>query len=152
VNNQFISNKQFANFKFDDTGLATLTLRAYNEIGCMHEVSKDVVVKQPDYIEVPEAFTPNNDLINKTLTPLTTEAISNWEMKVYDRWCGKVFEGRNNGWDGNHMNGEPAMPGVYVVIVSYSSFCSEDETKLNNPPRFGVPEGSDIKKAVILIR
>jgi gliding motility-associated-like protein len=152
IDNEFISNQKSTPYILNDTGIMSVSLRAFNEIGCMDEVTKDFIIKQPDYIEVPEAFTPNNDLINNYLQPFATPSITNWEMKVYDRWGGKVFEGVNKAWDGNHINGEPAMMGVYVVIVNYSSICSDDETKLTNPPRFGVPEGSQIKKALILIR
>ena len=135
-----------------DSGQITVTLKAYNEIGCVDEISRDYVIKEPDILEVPDAFTPNNDLVNNQLQPITTPSITSWEMKVYDRWGGKVFQGINKPWDGNYINGVPAMQGVYVVTIDYGSICSEDESKRSNPARFNAPGGSEIKKAVILIR
>jgi gliding motility-associated-like protein len=152
INNEFISNRKSTPYVINDTGQLTITLKAYNEIGCEDVVSKDYVILFPDYIEVPDAFTPNNDLVNNRLEPIATPSITSWEMKVYDRWGGKVFEGINKSWDGTHKNGVPAMQGAYVVTVDYASICSEDDSKRTNPPRYNNPAGSNIKKVVILIR
>ena len=152
IDNEFVSNLPRAKYTFTDTGVSSVSMRVYNEIGCMDEIVKDVIVKQPDFIEIPTAFTPNNDLVNSVFEPVFTEAITNYRLRIYNRWGGKVFEGINKGWDGKLLNGKEAMAGAYVVTVDYSSFCSDDESKFTNPPRYKVSENTKVQGVLILIR
>jgi gliding motility-associated-like protein len=150
--NELISTDEITKYQTEDLGIHSIKLRVINDKGCIDEKIIDVEVKEPDYIELPNAFTPNNDLINNVLEPVKTDAITNYRMKVYNRWGQKVWEGYNQGWDGRDKSGDYYMTQVYVVEVDYSSFCSEDESILSNPPRFGNEEGGALKKTVILLR
>lgn len=77
---------------------------------------------------LPNAFTPNQDGLNDIY------GMSNGNfflgdfisLSVYDRWGSKLYEGRTSqeGWDGT-INGEEAMPGVYVYKLRYR--CNGEE-------------------------
>lgn len=75
-------------------------------------------------IYIPNAFSPNADGINDQFRPESGTAscnlISDWSLRVYDRWGGEVFETSvfGMGWDGRR-NGEPLDPGVYAYVLEY---------------------------------
>jgi gliding motility-associated-like protein len=73
----------------------------------------------PNFIFVPNTFTPNGDGNNEALY-VRSEIISKLEyFRVFDRWGNIVFEtaDKNVGWDGNYGNKE-AQSGVYVYSLS----------------------------------
>lgn len=73
----------------------------------------------------PNAFTPGVDSDNKIFRLYGNRAISSIEyLRVFNRWGGMVYEGRNldindesTGWDGTY-NGVPLPPGVYTYAAS----------------------------------
>ncbi|MFN8775930.1 MAG: lectin-like domain-containing protein [Flavobacteriales bacterium] len=79
-------------------------------------------------ITFPNIFTPNGDEKNGTWSPFLLDYpgvnlrdfFSSYEVTVYNRWGGIVFEGNRGsfGW-----NGRDAAEGVYCYIARYSSAC-----------------------------
>ncbi|MBK7761893.1 MAG: gliding motility-associated C-terminal domain-containing protein [Bacteroidetes bacterium] len=71
-------------------------------------------------IFIPNAFSPNNDLINDELRLLNTLGVNLKDFRIYNRWGEEVF--RTNGlfdaWNGN-FKGEPADMGSYYYVVKY---------------------------------
>ncbi len=69
-------------------------------------------------IFVPDAFTPDGDGINDYFIP-SFSSISNFEMKIYNRWGELVFESvnTNTGWDGTYEN-KPVQEDVYIFIIT----------------------------------
>ena len=56
----------------------------------------------------------------------TVKLFNSFEFKVYDRWGNLVFNDNRETfeWNGNAINGEPAMNGVYTYIMKYSTVAS----------------------------
>ncbi|MFZ1558364.1 MAG: gliding motility-associated C-terminal domain-containing protein, partial [Saprospiraceae bacterium] len=69
---------------------------------------------------IPNIFTPyNSDGTNDFFRVYAEEASEFISIKVYDRWCEKVFatEDLNKSWDGLY-NGRKLAQGVYTYIVT----------------------------------
>lgn len=70
-------------------------------------------------IQVPNAFTPNNDGLNDTFKPVVNaELVRQFSMSIYNKWGQRIFETTNaaEGWDGKDV-----LPGVYNWVISYSN-------------------------------
>ena len=73
------------------------------------------------YLEVPSAFSPNDDNNNDIIYALGRN-VSNIEFKIFNRWGQLMFESNDfkKGWDGN-FNGKKAEESVYVFYISGTS-------------------------------
>ncbi|GAB4330004.1 MAG: hypothetical protein OHK0038_04210 [Flammeovirgaceae bacterium] len=80
--------------------------------------SNEVIIEEITSVEIPDAFTPNNDGLNDTFQVIA-KALKNFKIEIFDRWGHLVFASENtlNQWDGK-VNGADAPSGVYVYIVS----------------------------------
>lgn len=73
------------------------------------------------YIDIPNAFSPNNDGINDYFIPrqLLSKGVTDFKMTIFNRWGEVIFEtdkidGR--GWDGK-FNGVDQPQGVYIYLI-----------------------------------
>lgn len=68
----------------------------------------------------PTAFTPNDDAKNDVYRILGTDAVTQFQVVIFNRYGQTVFEttDKNKGWDGR-IGGKPSSPGAYVYIVKY---------------------------------
>lgn len=91
-----------------------------NSLGCTDSARKIVRVLDFCRIEVPSAFTPNNDGLNDFFHPHNAFKADNYDFRVYNRWGQLVFQSRNwqEKWDGR-FRGEPQRTGVFVWMLSY---------------------------------
>ncbi len=99
----------------------TVKLVATNsQLGCSDSARKTVTVLDHCLIEVPTAFTPNNDGLNDTFGPHNALKADNYQFKVFNRWGQPVFQSNNwrQRWDGK-INGKPQDTGVFVWMLSY---------------------------------
>ncbi|RMG87371.1 MAG: gliding motility-associated C-terminal domain-containing protein [Bacteroidetes bacterium] len=97
------------------------------------EITLEPCISPFDCVQIPNAFTPDNDNLNENFWPVIPEECADIEvveMTVYSRWGEKVFESRspNNRWDGN-FKGEPAASDVYVYIVKLVNGAGEQATR-----------------------
>jgi gliding motility-associated-like protein len=71
-------------------------------------------------VNIPNAFTPNGDGLNDVLKALGTEVVTNFTLKIYNRYGQLVFETRdkNKGWDGR-IDGQRVNNGAYAYICTY---------------------------------
>jgi gliding motility-associated-like protein len=71
-------------------------------------------------VNIPNAFTPNGDGLNDVLKALGTEVVTNFNLKIFNRYGQLVFESKdkNIGWDGR-FNGQRANNGAYTCICTY---------------------------------
>jgi gliding motility-associated-like protein len=73
------------------------------------------------HIEIPNAFSPNDDDINDKLCvkSKTTVGIVEFRAIIFNRWGQKLYEWTdiNDGWDGTY-NGHPVKQGTYFVLVT----------------------------------
>ncbi len=98
----------------------TYTLRLIQApIGCTNKGS--VTIGKSCFIDIPNAFTPNNDGLNDFFFPRQplTKGIQTFKLQVFRQNGQLVYETRNRegrGWDGT-FNGRRQEPGVYVYLV-----------------------------------
>ncbi|MCY7410606.1 MAG: PKD domain-containing protein [Chitinophagales bacterium] len=82
-------------------------------------------------VELPSAFSPNNDGANDLFHPLGS-IVKDYELKVYNRWGQEVYTSNSgnqlSGWDGK-LNGTDQPVGVYVYYYS-GHFLSDDTFEL----------------------
>lgn len=102
--------------------------------GCVDSACIDVKVHIPchanDNLDVPNAFTPNNDGFNDDLCLSGWDAcVTSFEILIFDRWGEKIFYSKepNFCWDG-YYKGKLLDPGVFVYFIK-ASFVSEGSTK-----------------------
>jgi gliding motility-associated-like protein len=87
--------------------------------GC--QASDTVVVNNNCYMDIPNAFTPNNDGVNDYFFPrqFLTRGLYNFSMVIYDRWGQELFSTKSidgRGWDGK-FNNVDQPEGVYVYVI-----------------------------------
>lgn len=87
--------------------------------GCVGRDTILVAVNFEEIVEVPSAFSPNDDGFNDILHVLGI-GIVNVDFKIYNRYGQLVFESDelDEGWDGT-FEGEPLNQGVFVYTVNY---------------------------------
>ncbi len=123
-NDELISLDQHTSYTFQDTGLHQLTLIGFHELGCSDTITQLIDVQPVNAMHFPNAFTPNNDGLNDVFKPEGIYlGLKQYEMIVWDRWGGKIFESTDpySGWNGQHENSGSHLPqGVYPVTVKYT--------------------------------
>lgn len=86
--------------------------------------SNEIRVTQITNINMPNAFTPNNDGINDLFRPVNyfPDVTADYLLIVYNRWGQKIFESSDpgEGWDGTFRN-VMSPQGVYIYYVRYFS-------------------------------
>ncbi len=94
------------------------TLSATNNCGTTTD--EVAVSKGLCKVYVPTAFTPNNDGKNDFFKALGTEAVTSFNLKIFERGGQIVFEtsDKNKGWDGK-FKGQPFSTGIFVYLISY---------------------------------
>ena len=78
-------------------------------------------------VYLPNAFSPNNDLINDVFMPAITFISKNdYEFKIYDRWGQIIFSTTdyNKGWNGK-TGSKPVKGGIYIYYLQYKSVGNE---------------------------
>ncbi|MFN8298122.1 MAG: PKD domain-containing protein [Chitinophagales bacterium] len=98
----------------------TVYVSAINEFGCkaLDSVQIRVVGCDPNWIFIPNTFTPNDDGLNDKLFVRGIGLRKLEYFRVFDRWGHLVYEGKdvNDGWDGK-INGKAAEIATYVYLV-----------------------------------
>jgi len=71
---------------------------------------------------VPNAFTPNGDMLNDLFKAKLFCSSSQFNCQVFTRWGKKIFESNdiNKGWDGT-FSGSKMPGGVYVYLMNYTT-------------------------------
>ena len=85
------------------------------EIECAYFSDSIFLKRKPEYLlQLPNAFTPNNDGLNDVWSPMVRDS---YTYSIYDRWGEKIFEGDQEiGWDGR-KNGELLPSGHYYYFL-----------------------------------
>lgn len=93
-----------------------------NTLGCSDSVVKRLTVLDHCFIDIPTAFTPNNDGLNDTFGPHNALKTTNYQFRIFNRWGQPVFETRNwqEKWDGR-VKGIIQTTGVFVWMLNYTN-------------------------------
>jgi gliding motility-associated-like protein len=93
--------------------------------GCFKEDSVTVYFNggTQSNLMIPNAFTPNKDLVNDVFK-VSFGGAKKFEMLVYNRWGELVFRSTDpsKGWDGNYRS-KPQPQGVYIYLVTGEGIC-----------------------------
>ena len=94
-------------------------LKETNAGGC--SAADSITVHNACYLDIPTAFTPNNDGLNDNFFPreLLSSRLTRFKMQIYDRWGQMIFESTKldgRGWDGTY-NDKPQPKGVYIYLI-----------------------------------
>lgn len=75
-----------------------------------------------DTIYFPSAFTPNQDGKNDVFRGSYNWGLSDFDLRIYNRWGQPVFatSAQGQGWNGNR-NGSPQPSAVYVWVARYKT-------------------------------
>lgn len=113
---------------FSDSGTYLVQLIVTSSHNCSDTVEKPIRINQETTIFIPNAFTPNNDLLNDVFKP-SIIGIDNASYKFYifDRWGRQQFFTDNveKGWNGKYDDKE-CETGVYVYLILYKSYTGKD--------------------------
>jgi len=120
----FLSNPNIARpvFKGDKSTLYTL-VRTDTVTSCNIYDEYDINVSADIYLNVPNAFTPNNDGLNDILKIEYGAGITSFStFKIFNRWGKLVFQTNeiSKGWDGRDANGVLQEMDAYTYLVEYS--------------------------------
>ncbi len=108
---------------YEEPGPHSVTLVAWNELGCTDSVTKDFFIRAIPEVYIPNAFTPNRDFHNSHFTIYTTYLID-MDFIIFDRWGEIVYRCKDLDikWDGT-FKGEPVPDGVfgyYMVALDFN--------------------------------
>ena len=106
-------------YSFTSEGNYPVQLIVINSLGCADTLIQNIVVYD-DFI-VPNVFTPNSDGSNDFFT--IDGLKPNSKLVILNRWGDLVFESNNyqNNWEGDDLNGEALVEGVYTIIFTDNS-------------------------------
>jgi gliding motility-associated-like protein len=132
------SDSAYFQHTFPLSGSYRIRHRIVSDQGCENTSEQLVNVVDAPRVWLANSFTPENgDLLNNVYKPAMTSTVLEYNMAIYDRWGGKVWEWRgansstlqDGSWNGR-VNGSLLPPGTYVVVVDYSTVCGDDPKKL----------------------
>jgi gliding motility-associated-like protein len=120
------STLQNPSFDFPDTGLFQVKLTSFHPTtNCPDTITRTVDIMPAVMLQLPNAFTPNNDAKNDFFTVSGSfDGLFDYNMSIWNRWGEKVYETTDIriGWNGLKNNsGEESPQGIYVYKVIYST-------------------------------
>jgi len=98
----------------------TYTIMATDKISFCKAYDSVVVIPITE-LYAPTAFTPNNDGRNDMFRILNADAVTAFNLRVFNRYGQVMFEtsDKSKGWDGT-IKGKLSSPGGYVYFLKYS--------------------------------
>lgn len=117
---RWLSNPDIANPVAKPMDTITYTVTATDNAGCKAADSVTLFVKnEVKGINVPSAFTPNNDGLNDIIRPLIGSQFTLKEFSIFNRWGQKIYttSQAGEGWDGK-LNERLQASGVYVWVIT----------------------------------
>ena len=106
--------------KYTDTGKYLVTMRTYNEFGCVDSLQKTVqIIGVPGYVYLPNSFIPGGTSSPLQKFTAVGSGIKSWRMQIFNKWGQVVWETTQlddgkpvEGWDGTYK-GVPQPQGIY---------------------------------------
>ena len=119
-----------------ESGIYTVTVLDVTS-NCSSSQMVSINLNSPNvFINVPTAFSPNNDGVNDKLALISNSPegeFTELSFLIYNRWGKKVFETNNlhDAWDGAFKDGAAPIS-VYVYSLSYTNKKGQSITKKGN--------------------
>ena len=106
---------------FSEQGQRPVTLLVKTANGCRDSITKSITLNPELQMWIANTFSPNDDGLNEGFGPSTTFGLSNYSMKIYDRWGAKMFESKDPAkrWMGADDAGDPAPEGIYAYHIVF---------------------------------
>ncbi|MEO5569951.1 MAG: PKD domain-containing protein [Bacteroidia bacterium] len=103
-------------------GIYSITLVASNQWGCSNSTAREIIVKVPEEIFIPNAFSPNNDHVNDYFS-VEHNNITQLSVSIYNRWGERLYASQDISfkWDGTFQN-KPIQEGVYVYAIQAKGY------------------------------
>jgi gliding motility-associated-like protein len=113
--NPIIDFKQAKNYE--------VILNVVSDEGCESEMIKTVHILPEHTLYTPNSFTPNGDGKNDVFLA-DGGGVTSFEMQVFDRWGGLVFESSDieYGWDGLDGSANRVGTGTYMYHIAFYDF------------------------------
>lgn len=105
-----------------------LSVEATTEIGCKSQGQITISEKYcPGILEMPNVFSPNNDLINDYFKPISSSGIEQGEIIIFNRWGQKIYSASmaDKPWDGT-VNGRECANGIYFWTAFFKDFYGKE--------------------------
>jgi hypothetical protein len=122
INDLEVSKERRFTTSLGDTGYHQVRVEIRSKDGCLNEAILEVYVHREAFIIFPNAFYPGtrNFTKNEAFRPVTY-GIADWEIEVFAPRMGqKLFEGKNQAWDGGKH-----PQGTYMFIARYTTLSGE---------------------------
>lgn len=112
------SDGSTSNF-FNISQAGSYTAQVVDRNGCKGNDTVNVLFNRCIPIQIPDAFSPNNDGKNDVFKPLIGAPVTNYRMQIWNRWGQLVFETRNisQGWNGKYLS-ELQQNGAYIYYFT----------------------------------
>lgn len=107
--------------KFNET--AYFRLKATSQSTQLTSFSNILEVPLKNSLLFPKAFSPNGDGINDKFFPVgNTSKITNYSMRIYDRWGSLLFESKSpfDKWNGKNKQGVSFPTNTYFAKIRYT--------------------------------
>jgi gliding motility-associated-like protein len=118
-----ISTEYEPDYVFPGSGTYDVELIAINSFGCRDSISKEVTIDFLFTFYAPNAFSPNDDLVNDSFNVVVTGIMdSTYVMVIFDRWGKEVFASNNlkEAWSGKDADSGKMYPsGCYMFRSSF---------------------------------
>ncbi|MCI5058497.1 MAG: gliding motility-associated C-terminal domain-containing protein, partial [Flavobacteriales bacterium] len=113
-------------YAMQDTGYYPVHLEVTTVHGCSADTLKHIKIDGIDFINIPNAFSPNGDARNDEFFPvaLGIDPYDDYEFLIFNRWGDLIFRGDDlyETWKGSTTemtDNEEAQQGVYVWTLQY---------------------------------
>lgn len=108
----------------------TIRLIVENDKRCRDTAEHVIKAARSCFVEIPSAFSPNNDGVNDFFYPVNAYRVTDLRLAVYTRSGQLVFETNDwlKRWDGK-INGSPAEVGTYAWMIEYTDMIGEKVQK-----------------------
>jgi gliding motility-associated-like protein len=93
-------------------------LTVSDDQGC--SIVRNVTVKEPGLIQLPNGFTPNADGFNDFYVIKGIQGYEGNQLNIFNRWGGLVYSSKDyqNNWDGASNDGNLLPDGTYFIVVN----------------------------------
>jgi gliding motility-associated-like protein len=116
-------------FVFNDTASVEISLRIWDVFGCENFTTRHLYAYPENNIYIPNAFSPNNSLLNDNFKPVGVVYPKKYLFQIFDRWGSEIFRTNNpaDAWDGKQNQSD--MPeGVYMYRIWLISLQGQTQT------------------------